>query len=70
MNIYYKRRIASFSGGILMIAANSIEEAQQVFDNTNDYINDEYREDAFHLLNNVTANCDTPQVLLEGGYSE
>lgn len=82
MKVWINYREGSYSGGILLVAANTAEEAHRTFhddpnlgymwDTTYDgYIDDYYyRADGWKEMPNMTSNVDKPQVLAEGGYTE
>ena len=81
MKVFINTRIGSESGGMILVAANTKEEAISVYRNDEhlkgmwrifhnkieDYY---YEEDGWEEMPALTANVDKPQVLAEDGYSE
>lgn len=74
-----------YSGGMILVAANSAEEAHTVFHADErlgymwtywswedpPYISDEYyKPDGWKLMPLLEANVDKPQVLAQAGYTE
>lgn len=85
MKVWVNHRRGGYSGGMMLVAANTAEEAHEVFhaDERFNYmwtdwsledptcISDEYYEpDGWKLMPLLEANVDKPQVLAEAGYSE
>lgn len=81
MKVWVNYRSGGYSGGLILVAANSAEEAHETFHNDfcltymwNDidgYVDDfYYYPNGWKELPNVVANVDKPQVLAEGGYTE
>lgn len=85
MKVFANYRERGYSGGIILVAANSAEEAHEVFhsddnytwmwDNvtweTPPYVEDfYYHPDGWKEMPMLEAHVDTPQVLTEAGYSE
>lgn len=81
MKVFINVRRGSYSGGMILVAANTKEEAIKAFREDKDYdwmwdeMDDEiddmyYGEDGWMESTVLTANVDTPQVIAENGYSE
>ena len=85
MKVWINYREGYYSGGILLVAANTAEEAHKAFHDDpklkwawdiDDWTNPPCVEDSYYQpdgwkeLPNVVANVNKPQVLAEGGYSE
>ena len=81
MNVFINVRCGSYSGGMILVAANTKEEAIKAFREDKDYdwmwyeIDDKigdmyYGENGWMESTVLTANVDTPQVIAENGYSE
>lgn len=81
MKVWVNYRIGGYSGGMILVAANSAEEALQAFHDDPDmkWMWDEwegciaehyYAAAGWRELPNVVANVDKPQVLAEAGYTE
>ena len=81
MKVFINVRSGSYSGGMILVAANTKEEAIKAFreDEDYDWMWDEmedgiydmyYGEDGWMESTVLTANVDTPQVIAENGYSE
>ena len=81
MKVWINRRVGGYSGGLILVAADSVEEAHEAFhknetlafmwDNIDGYVDDYYYSPyEWEELPNVVANVDEPQVLAEGGYTE
>lgn len=81
MKVFINVRSGSYSGGMILVAANTKEEAIKAFREDEDYdwmwyeFEDEicdvcYGEDGWMESTVLTANVDTPQVIAENGYSE
>lgn len=85
MKVFANYRLGGYSGGMILVAANSAEEAHKVFheDERFDYMwcdwsweDSRYVEDFYYQLDDwkempmLQANVDVPQVLAEGGYTE
>ena len=81
MKVFINVRCGSYSGGMILVAANTKEEAIKAFreDKECDWMwyefEDEiydmcYGEDGWVESTVLTANVDTPQVIAENGYSE
>lgn len=81
MKVFINVRSGSYSGGMILVAANTKEEAIKAFreDNRYSWMWDEteediedyyYKEDEWMESFVLTANVDTPQVITENGYSE
>ena len=81
MKVFINVRCGSYSGGMILVAANTKEEAIKAFREDEDYdwmwdkmedgIDDMYYgEDGWMESTVLTANVDTPQVIAENGYSE
>lgn len=81
MKVFINVRSGSYSGGMILVAANTKEEAIKAFRKDHGYswmwseteegIEDYYyEEDGWMESTVLTANLDTPQVIAENGYSE
>ena len=81
MKVFINVRCDSYSGGMILVAANTKEEAIKAFREDKDYdwmwyeIDDKiddmyYGENGWMESTVLTANVDTPQVIAENGYSE
>ena len=82
MKVFGCTREGNYTGGIILVAANSIEEALEVYRNDSDYDChwDEYEEgkiDYYYYqpkrwreYPQLTYNGDKPCVILEEGYTE
>lgn len=85
MKVFVNYRDGGYSGGMILVAANSAEEAHKVFheDERFDYmwtdwswenppyISDEYyRPDGWKEKPMLEAHVDIPQVLAEAGHTE
>lgn len=70
------RSCFGYCGGLIVVAANSEEDAYNTVKNSDRYrgfyyeYDDGYLRENFTLLPNVVANVDTPQVLAEDHYLE
>lgn len=81
MKVFTNKREGSYSGGLIVVAANSVEEAHETFHKDErfswawDMIDDDVFDD-YYLPNNweempmLIANVDKPMVLAEEGYTE
>lgn len=63
-----KRSGSSYSGGLVIVAANNKYEAAGAVALDSNITTDEYKE--FYELPNLTADVDEPQVIDEDGYTE
>lgn len=78
MNVYTckYRSYCGFCGGLIVVAANSEEDAYNTVKNSDRYrgfyyeYDDGYLRENFTLLPNVTADVETPQILDEDHYLE
>lgn len=82
MKVWINKRIGSYSGGMIMAAANSAEEAHEVFHNDSDYsymyhrFDDGTYDDYNYKLENwkevsrVIYTGDKPCIIDENGYTE
>lgn len=85
MKVWINKRSGGYSGGMILVAANSAEEAHKVFhadpflkwmwDNASwesqTSIDDYYyRPEGWEEMPMLEAHVDTPQVLDEAGYTE
>ena len=81
MKVFGCYREGDYSGGVILVAADTVEEAYNVYMKDENYdwmhaeIDDEsmynyYHLDKWHEFDKLTANCDEPQVICEAGYSE
>lgn len=85
MKVFVNYRDGGYSGGMILVAANSAEEAHKVF-HADEYLywmwddvnweNPPYVEDHYYLPDGwkeipmLEAHVDTPQVLAEAGHTE
>ena len=79
MKVFACKRNRGFSGGLAVVAANSAEEAFEVFHTNENYDwmidridGDSYyykKEDWFELPM-ITADVEQPQMIVEDGYTE
>ena len=82
MKVFGCTRDGCYSGGIILVAANSIEEAIDVYRNDSDYNYQWYEDEDGYLYCDcypfkkwreypqLSYNGDEPCVILEEGYSE
>lgn len=85
MKVWANYRNGGYSGGMILVAANSAEDAHEVFhaderycrmwttynEPNGVYVSDEYySRDGWELMPTLEANVDKPQVLAEAGYTE
>lgn len=72
LDVFACKRSGGYSGGVIVVAANSIEEAigTAVRDGYNNEINQYYQYNDWERLNGVVAYFDKPKVLIEDGLSE
>lgn len=78
MKLFANKRCGSYSGGLCIVAANSVEEAHSVAINSfkaNDnylweYFNEYYSIDGWFELPNCKCNCTVPTLIVENGYTE
>lgn len=70
MKVFINTRKHGYSGGLIVVAAESAFEAHGVMCAQNEGLEHYYQVGDWQELTNVTANVDKPQVLAEDGYSE
>jgi hypothetical protein len=79
MKVFACKRCRGYSGGVAIVAANSAEEAFNVFHTNVEYkwmfdIIDEdgyyYKKENWVELPMLTANVEHPQIIIEDGHSE
>lgn len=85
MKVWINRRTGGYSGGMILVAANSAEEAHKVFHSDPDlnwmwdnitwetppYVEDNYYQpENWEEMSMLQSNVDKPQVLAEAGYTE
>lgn len=85
MKVWINRRTGVYSGGMILVAANSAEEAHKVFHSdpnlgwmwynitweTPPYVEDNcYQPENWEEMPMLESNVDKPQVLAEAGYTE
>lgn len=81
MKVWINKRIGGYSGGMILVAANSAEEARRAFHDDpdfahmwcrwGDYIDDDYYpSDGWEPMPLLDAKVKKPQVLAEAGYTE
>ena len=72
MKVYINKRSGGYSGGLIVVAANSPQETHGVMcdsERGDDYV-DYYEAAGWQLLANVVANVEQPTILAEHGYTE
>lgn len=82
MKVYANYRYGPLSGGMILVAANSAEEAHEAFHKAeryeymwtkcpDGYVGDNFYDKAdWQLLPMLEAHVDWPQVLAEAGYTD
>ena len=72
MEVYINKRRGGYSGGLIVVAANSPQEAHGVMCDSErgDYFADYYEAADWQLLDNVVAYVQQPTILAEHGYTE
>uniref|UniRef100_A0AAU8AWF0 Uncharacterized protein n=1 Tax=Dulem virus 40 TaxID=3145758 RepID=A0AAU8AWF0_9CAUD len=85
MKVWINKRTGDYSGGMILVAANSADEAHMVFHSdpkfdwmwynitweTPPYVDDSYYQpENWEEMPMLEANVDKPQVLAEAGYTE
>lgn len=72
LDVFACKRSGGYSGGVIVVAANSIEEAigTAIRDGYKYEIDQYYQYNDWERLNGVVAYFDKPKVLIEDGYSE
>ena len=70
MNVYYNTRKEPYSGGVILIAANSLQEAMEIFNNSEEYFwLSCYNNTNWKQLEDMNYNG-SAGIILESGYSE
>lgn len=72
MDVYINKRTGGYAGGLIVVAANSPEEAHGVMcaSSRGDILENHYEAAGWEQLDDVVANVEYPQILVENGYSE
>lgn len=71
MNIYVNKRKESYSGGLIIVAANSIPEAHGImYAECEEHIASQYKYADWELINELEGNYLVPIVIREHGYAE
>jgi|GEM_PF-2806942 hypothetical protein len=85
MKVWINKRTGGYSGGMILVAANSAEEAHKIFHSDpnldwmwynitwemHPYVEDNYSQpENWEEMPMLEANVDKPQVLAEAGYTE
>lgn len=73
MKVFVNERIGQYSGGMILVAANSKEEAHKVMIEDDDCSwvwEDEYKSENWQEVKGMTCDTDVPCVIDEDGYSE
>lgn len=73
MKVFVNKRIGNYSGGMILVAANSKEEAHKVMIEDDDCSwvwEDEYKSENWQEVKGMTCDTDIPHVIDEDGYSE
>ena len=72
LDVFACKRSGGYSGGVIVVAANSIEEAigTAVRDGYKNEIDQYYQYSDWERIKGVVAYFDKPKVLIEDGYSE
>ena len=72
MKVFINKRTGGYAGGLIVVAANSPEEAHGVMcaSENGDWLEYNYEAAGWELLESVVANVEQPQILAENGYTE
>ena len=82
MKVFVCKRNRNYGGGLIVVAANTLEEAYETYYNNNAYkymhdrdwegnlITDFYPKPQWFEEVELSANCNEPKILLEDGFSE
>lgn len=70
MKVYINKRTGGYSGGLIVIAANSPEEAHSTMYRDLEYGRDYYEFQNWEELQGVSYAGDKPKLLAEDGHSE
>lgn len=72
MKVFINKRTGGYAGGLIVVAANSPEEAHGVMCANEDghWLECNYEAAGWELLESVVANVEHPQILAENGYTE
>lgn len=73
MKVFVNKRIGDCSGGMILVAAKSKEEAHKVMLNDDDFSwiwEEEYESENWKEVEGLTCNTDMPCVIDENGYTE
>ena len=81
MKVFVNKRTGNYSGGMILVAANSKEEAHKAFHGDYDYlymwdewdgitVDKYYQPENWEEIKGMTCDVDTPCVIDEDGYSE
>lgn len=73
MKVFVNKRMGNYSGGMIIVAANTAEEADKVFRN-DDFATwveiEEYKKENWKEIEGLTCDTDIPCVIDEDGYTE
>lgn len=73
MKVFVNKRTGQYSGGMIIVAANSKEEAHKVMLNDDDCSwvwEEEYKRKGWQEVESMNCDTDIPCVIDEDGYSE
>lgn len=72
MKVYINKRSGGYSGGLIVVAANSPQEAHGVMcaSENGDTLALDYKASDWQLLADIVANVEQPTILAEHGYTE
>ena len=73
MKVFVNKRIGNYSGGMILVAANSKKEAQKAMINDDDCSwvwLDEYKSENWQEVEGMNCDTDIPCVIDEDGYTE
>ena len=71
MNIYINKRKGIYSGGLIIVAANSIVEAHGIMHaECGEFVASQYEYSDWELINELEGNYIAPTIIREHGYTE
>lgn len=72
MKVFVNKRNGSYSGGMILVAANSAEEADKVFrnDESLSWELEEYKPENWKEIEGLSCDTDIQCVIDEAGYAE
>ena len=72
MKVFGCKRNGGYSGGLIIVAANSLNEAFETFakDYRYRWMTNIYPRCDWFVITELTANVDTPRIIDEDGYTE